>query len=71
MIGIELLSQDIAKGKMYVEKIVTNARQEGIILLGGGTYGNVLKLTPPLCIKEQDVEDILSKFDKLFRQLNL
>ena len=68
MIGIELVesresrtpSPQAAKGIMEL------AKERGLLIGKGGLYGNVLRITPPMCINENDAEFILEVLDDCF-----
>jgi 4-aminobutyrate aminotransferase len=47
------------------------ATRENRILVGkGGTYGNVLRITPPLNISKSDVDEFITRLDAAFSQVN-
>ena len=42
------------------------ARDEGILIGKGGTYGNVLRCTPPMNISKSDVDEFIPRLDRAF-----
>jgi len=40
------------------------ARQHGLIIGKGGTFGNVLRVTPPMNIARADVDQFIEVLDK-------
>lgn len=69
MIGIELV-QDRSTRTPHPDlacRVTLECQKRGVLLLGGGMYGNVLSITPPFVITEEQVayalavlEDVLS-----------
>ena len=42
---------------------------DSVIVTKAGSYGNVLRLVPPLCLTVQDVEDVVERLDKVLHRL--
>jgi 4-aminobutyrate aminotransferase/(S)-3-amino-2-methylpropionate transaminase len=68
MIGLEFVQED---SKMpngaAVEAIVAHAREHGLILLPTGTYGNVIRLLPPLRLSDEALEEGCNKLEQAIR----
>jgi 4-aminobutyrate aminotransferase / (S)-3-amino-2-methylpropionate transaminase / 5-aminovalerate transaminase len=64
MIGIEFI-KDASKtpDEETVKKIVEQARDSGLILLSTGTYGNVIRLLPPINMSDAELEEGLVKLE--------
>ncbi|MGA2665333.1 MAG: aspartate aminotransferase family protein [Nitrososphaerales archaeon] len=64
-IGVELVSDRGTKApaKDETTKMVYRAWQRGLILANVGTFGNTLEITPPLVIKEEEVDSALEVFE--------
>jgi 4-aminobutyrate aminotransferase / (S)-3-amino-2-methylpropionate transaminase / 5-aminovalerate transaminase len=64
MIGIEFI-KDAAKtpDEESVKKIVETARDNGLILLSTGTYGNVIRLLPPINMTDAELSEGLEKLE--------
>lgn len=57
MLGIEFVKEDgFSPDADAVDAIVSEARAQGLILLSTGTYGNVIRLLPPLTISGEELE---------------
>ncbi|MEX2534246.1 MAG: 4-aminobutyrate--2-oxoglutarate transaminase [Trueperaceae bacterium] len=70
MIGIELVhGEEKAPNKEAVEAIVTAAREDGLILLPTGTYGNVIRLLPPINLKDAELAEGLEKLERALGQV--
>ena len=39
-----------------VKKIINGAYERGLILMSAGTFGNVIRFLPPLCISEKELQ---------------
>ena len=49
--------------------VFERTREHGIVLSKSGTFKNVLRMVPPLCLSMDDVEPVLHAFDQSFRDL--
>jgi 4-aminobutyrate aminotransferase / (S)-3-amino-2-methylpropionate transaminase / 5-aminovalerate transaminase len=71
MIAIELM-EDGKPAPEYCPKILTEARNLGLILLSCGTYGNVLRVLVPLTAPDEQLDaglNIMATcFDKVFKR---
>lgn len=46
--------------------VFENTRKHGLILSKSGTFKNVLRMVPPLCLSADDVQPVLEAFDRSF-----
>ena len=44
-------------------------RDHGIVVSKSGTFRNVLRMVPPLCLSHDDVDQVVTAFDKCFATL--
>jgi 4-aminobutyrate aminotransferase-like enzyme len=58
MIGVELVRDRTTRepGPELAGRVVVEALRRGVLLLGGGIHGNVLSLSPPYVITEEQSE---------------
>ena len=49
--------------------VFENTRANGLIMSKSGTFKNVLRMVPPLCLSADDVQPVLDAFDKSFADL--
>lgn len=63
MIGIEFVNDSKTPHSEAVEKIVTHARENGLILLPTGTYSNVIRLLPPINMTDAEINEGLQKLE--------
>jgi 4-aminobutyrate aminotransferase-like enzyme len=71
-IGIELVTDRKCKKPATKEarEIIRECYRNGLLLINGGTYKQVLRLTPPLNISRSEVDYALQIMDKTFREYN-
>lgn len=65
MVAVEFVKDD--KKTPYPEladRVVENARKDGLLLLSTGTYGNVIRLLPPLNLSDAELAEALEKLEK-------
>ena len=71
MIAIELVKNGDAEqpNTALTQAIIANAAKYGLVLLACGFYGNVIRFLPALTISDEVVEEGLSSFVRLFKDL--
>jgi 4-aminobutyrate aminotransferase-like enzyme len=69
LIGVELRTPDGQPAKDLTSMLVTSARDEGLLLLAGGTHGNVLRMLAPLTVELRTLEAGLRILDRCFSTL--
>lgn len=47
-------------------QIIESLKNENILIGKGGPYGTVLRITPPMCVREEDIDYCLTVFEKVF-----
>ncbi len=50
-------------------KVFEHTRANGLIMSKSGTFKNVLRMVPPICLSANDVEPVLSARDQSFADL--
>jgi 4-aminobutyrate aminotransferase len=68
MQGMELVTDRVSKTPAVAETlaIMEAARDQRVLIGRGGTYGNVIRMTPPLNIRRSDVDLFLERLDAAF-----
>lgn len=65
MVAVEFVKDDKkTPNPQLVDRIVENARKDGLLLLSTGTYGNVIRLLPPLNLSDNELAEALQKLEK-------
>ena len=66
MLAMELVGPDKAPDPVLLADVVRRCAAEGVVVLTAGTYGNVLRLLPPLVIGEELLLDALDVLESAF-----
>ena len=45
-------------------------KEEHVLLSADGPYRNVLKFKPPMCFTREDVDEVVSKLDEIFTEID-
>lgn len=66
MIGMEFVHDPVTKAPApeLATQVVEQARQQGLLLLKAGLYGNVIRVLVPLVATPRDIEEALAALDK-------
>ncbi len=68
MIGIEFVEAGTREpNAAAVSAIVAHAREQGLMLLPTGTYGNVIRLLPPLKLSDAELDEGLELLERSIR----
>lgn len=68
MVGLEFVApNDRQPNKSAVDVIVRYARDHGLLLLPTGTYGNVIRLLPPLNLSDEELDEGLATLEAAVR----
>ncbi|QPT14093.1 aspartate aminotransferase family protein [Serratia rubidaea] len=70
-IGFELVTDRESKqpDKALALNLIEALREEFVLTSVAGPYGNVLKLRPPLCFQEEDIDWLVSALDRCLTRL--
>jgi 4-aminobutyrate aminotransferase/(S)-3-amino-2-methylpropionate transaminase len=70
MIAAELVGADgITPDADLTKAVAAACHADGVLVLTAGSYGNVLRLLPPLVITDEQLDDALSVMEKAFASL--
>jgi 4-aminobutyrate aminotransferase/(S)-3-amino-2-methylpropionate transaminase len=67
MVAIELVHDDGSPDADRAKRICTSCHEQGVIVLTAGTYGNVVRLLPPLVLDETLLDEGLDALDVAVR----
>ena len=68
MIGIEFVTgPDKTPNPEAAQAVLEHARADGLLLLTTGTYGNVIRLLPPLKMSDAELNEGLEKLEAALR----
>jgi 4-aminobutyrate aminotransferase-like enzyme len=69
MQGMELVGEKKKPDVESSKRIMELSRKNGLLVGKGGTYGNVLRVAPPLNVNKDQVDQALKALDQSFSQL--
>ncbi|WP_406944877.1 4-aminobutyrate--2-oxoglutarate transaminase [Halobacillus sp. SY10] len=69
MIAIEMVENRETKtpDKLLTQKIIAEAQRNGLLVLGAGLYGNVIRFLMPLVITDEELEEGLDLLEKAMK----
>ena len=70
MIGIELVKDGKEPYPEGVKEVRRIALDKGLIVISCGTFGNVLRLIPPLVITEEEMNKALDILEEAIKEVN-
>ena len=72
MLAIELVKDRGTKEPApdHTAYVFERTREHGLIMSKSGTFKNVLRMVPPLCLQMEDVGPVLDALDRSFAELN-
>jgi 4-aminobutyrate aminotransferase-like enzyme len=70
MVAIELVTDRETKepAKERTAAVFETAKDLGLLIGKGGLDGNIIRITPPMCIHEADIDFLLEVLDCAFEQ---
>jgi 4-aminobutyrate aminotransferase-like enzyme len=71
VMGVELVKDKTTKepAPELAKKLIDLAAQQGLLIGAVGTFGNVIRVAPPLVISEEQAEESLDIFERALDQL--
>lgn len=68
-IGVEMASETGEAGELVI-RLIDALRQQGVVIGSAGRYGESLKVRPPLCLSNSDVDLFLSALRKALKAVD-
>ena len=64
MVGVEFVKDKKTKayGTEEVMEVLEESRERGLLIGKGALHGNVVRITPPMCVSDEDVHNIVKIF---------
>jgi 4-aminobutyrate aminotransferase-like enzyme len=69
MQGMELVGEKKQPDVESTKRVMELTKQNGLLVGKGGTYGNVLRVAPPLNVNKDQIDHALKVLDQSFGQL--
>ncbi|MBI3542752.1 MAG: aminotransferase class III-fold pyridoxal phosphate-dependent enzyme [Deltaproteobacteria bacterium] len=66
MVGVEFVKDKTTKayGTEETMEVLEEARDRGLLIGKGALHGNVVRITPPMCVSDEDVQNIVKLFSE-------
>jgi 4-aminobutyrate aminotransferase-like enzyme len=69
MQGMELVGEKKKPDVESTKRVMELTKNNGLLIGKGGTYGNVLRVAPPLNVDKDEIDRALKVLDESFGQL--
>ena len=69
MVGVEFRTPDRKPDKATTKAVIAACMEKKLLLLSCGTYDNVIRWIPPLIVSERQVEDAVTIFESVLREV--
>ncbi|KAJ8431538.1 hypothetical protein Cgig2_009616 [Carnegiea gigantea] len=71
MLGVELVTDREKKtpAKAETEHVMDQMKDMGVLIGKGGFYGNVFRITPPLCFTKEDADFLVDSMDHVMAKM--
>jgi alanine-glyoxylate transaminase/(R)-3-amino-2-methylpropionate-pyruvate transaminase len=70
MVALEMVKDRTTKepDRETTARVFERAKELGVLIGKGGLYGNVIRITPPMCVSEADVDFTLDVLDQAYSE---
>ena len=62
MVAVEMLRADGSAAKTEVEALLARCRAHGLLMLGAGAESNAVRMTPPLVVTREQIDEAVNIF---------
>lgn len=71
MVGVDVVKNPGTKEPCpeHAARIAEGAKSRGVIIGRGGTYGNILRINPPMCIAQKDIRFVTEVLKESFKKI--
>jgi len=67
--GMEIVKEKKEPAPDFVGEIFESTRRQGLLIGKGGLHGNVIRITPPLTIGKEDINQAIQIMDRAFEKI--
>ena len=67
--GMEIVKAKKEPAPDFVAEIFESTKEQGLLIGKGGLYGNVIRITPPLTIEKEDIDQAIQIMDRVFEKV--
>lgn len=67
--GMEIVKAKKEPAPDFVAEIFESTKEQGLLIGKGGLYGNVIRITPPLTIEREDIDQAIQIMDRAFEKV--
>lgn len=71
MQALELVGENKRPDSEAVKRFFERTKANGLLIGKGGLWGNVIRITPPLNVTGEQVDEAIKKLDQSFMQMGL
>jgi len=71
MQALELVGENKKPDPEAVKRLFERTKANGLLIGKGGLWGNVIRITPPLSVTKEQVDEAIKKLDRSFSQMGL
>ncbi len=69
MLALEFANSDGSPDQEGLKRVIAEAESSGLIVIGGGIYGNVLRIIPPLVLTREQADEGLSILSEVMKRV--
>jgi len=71
MQALELVGENKKPDPEAVKRLFERTKANGLLIGKGGLWGNVIRITPPLSVSKEQVDEAIKQLDRSFMQMGL
>ena len=71
MRGIELVKEKKEPAVAEILQLFENTKKRGLLIGKGGVYGNVVRVTPPMTVQKDQIDQAVKILDQSFEEIRV